>query len=124
MTDWMSQAACKGEDPARFFPERGSDSLAIRAVCDGCEVRGDCLEFALTHGERHGIWGGTSEKQRRKIRRESDLPRMVRSPFRMDLSPSPAATRKRASRAKEAPRRADDFEVILDILDALAEEFG
>lgn len=63
-------AACRGMDTAMFFPHRGADCSAPKAVCARCDVRDECLEFALQNGERHGIWGGTSERERRRMRRE------------------------------------------------------
>lgn len=71
VTDWMDQAACKGMDPALFYPgpgESGWDHPA-RKVCAACPVKTQCLDHALANDERFGFWGGTSEKQRRKMRR-------------------------------------------------------
>jgi WhiB family redox-sensing transcriptional regulator len=68
--DWQSDAACSDVDPEIFFPERGGSSKAARAVCSQCQVRGQCLEYALNNKEQFGIWGGTSERERRRLRRE------------------------------------------------------
>ena len=68
--DWHDQANCLGVDPDLFFPERGASTREAKEVCRGCEVRRDCLEFALQNGEKFGIWGGLSERERRKIRRQ------------------------------------------------------
>jgi WhiB family redox-sensing transcriptional regulator len=68
--EWQSWARCVEVDPEIFFPERGGSSRAARAVCDLCEVRTDCLEYALNNKEQFGIWGGTSERERRRIRKE------------------------------------------------------
>lgn len=67
---WQSQANCLGVDPDLFFPERGASTAEAKAVCAGCVVREQCLEYALANGEKFGIWGGTSERERRVIRRE------------------------------------------------------
>jgi WhiB family redox-sensing transcriptional regulator len=67
--DWMSEAACEGVDPDLFFPERGDDTSGAKAVCRECPVREDCLEYALANGIRYGIWGGTSERERKRLRR-------------------------------------------------------
>lgn len=69
--DWMSEAACKGVDPNLFHPERGHnpDLYAAKAVCRECTVREDCLEHALADPETRGVWGGTSERERKRIRR-------------------------------------------------------
>lgn len=67
---WFKRAACKGMDPDLFFPERG-DLDAVRAakqVCAGCPVTDECLTYALVTVQRWGIWGGMSEKQRRRVR--------------------------------------------------------
>ncbi|MEZ5321732.1 MAG: WhiB family transcriptional regulator [Microthrixaceae bacterium] len=67
---WEKQANCLGIDPDFFFPERGESTREAKTVCKGCEVRGDCLEYALRNSEKFGIWGGMSERERRTIRRQ------------------------------------------------------
>lgn len=67
---WYELGDCRGVDPDLFFPERGASTEEAKAVCAGCAVREQCLEFALTNGEKFGIWGGLSERERRRIRRE------------------------------------------------------
>jgi WhiB family redox-sensing transcriptional regulator len=67
---WMEHAACAGMDFEVFFPERGQSVIPAQAVCAGCAVRSACLEYALAINERHGIWGGTSERERRVLRRQ------------------------------------------------------
>lgn len=67
---WKRDAACRGCDPDLFYPHRGQDVRAAKALCRGCPVRFECLEASLDgEGERFGIWGGLSEKERRRIRR-------------------------------------------------------
>jgi WhiB family redox-sensing transcriptional regulator len=66
---WQSRANCMGVDPDLFFPERGSSTREAKEVCRGCVVREDCLEFAIANGEKFGIWGGMSERERRRVRR-------------------------------------------------------
>ena len=68
--DWQANARCAEVDPEIFFPERGGSSKAARAVCAQCEVRDKCLEYALNNKEQFGIWGGTSERERRRLRKE------------------------------------------------------
>ncbi len=68
--DWHDKAKCKGWDPEIFYPERGVPSASAKAICNECAVQKDCLEFALTKDERFGIWGGLSERERRKLYRE------------------------------------------------------
>src|SRR5213592_3136446 len=72
---WQWQANCMGVDPDLFFPERGASTREAKAVCRGCVVQVDCLEYALAHGEKFGIWGGLSERERRRIRRQRALAR-------------------------------------------------
>ena len=66
---WQSSANCLGVDPGLFFPERGESTREAKAVCDGCSVRVECLDFALDASEKFGIWGGMSERERRRLRR-------------------------------------------------------
>lgn len=70
---WVSRAACRGEDPAMFFPEYGMSRYAYRAlaICAECPVKAECLDHALTHDEEYGIWGGTSQRERRRIKRRA-----------------------------------------------------
>jgi len=67
---WQEQANCLGVDPDLFFPERGASTREAKGVCQGCVVKQNCLEFALENGEKFGIWGGMSERERRKLRRQ------------------------------------------------------
>ena len=67
--DWKAKANCMGVDPDLFFPERGMSTREAKEVCRGCVVREDCLEFAIANGEKFGIWGGMSERERRRVRR-------------------------------------------------------
>ncbi len=72
---WQERANCLGVDPDLFFPERGASTKEAKSVCSSCEVRMDCLEYALRHGEKFGIWGGMSERERRRLRRQRALAR-------------------------------------------------
>src|SRR5689334_21659762 len=72
---WQDQANCLGVDPDLFFPERGASTREAKEVCRGCVVREDCLEYALQNSEKFGIWGGMSERERRRIRRQRALAR-------------------------------------------------
>ena len=74
---WQERANCLGVDPDLFFPERGASTREAKSVCRGCEVRGECLEYALDHGEKFGIWGGLSERERRRVRRQRALERRL-----------------------------------------------
>jgi WhiB family redox-sensing transcriptional regulator len=64
---WHARAACVGSG-LDFHPERGEDVRAQKECCGGCEVRVQCLNYGLEHGEKQGIWGGLSERERRKLR--------------------------------------------------------
>jgi len=72
---WQAKANCMGVDPDLFFPERGDSTREAKEVCRGCVVREDCLEHALANGEKFGIWGGLSERERRRVRRSRTIGR-------------------------------------------------
>jgi len=72
---WRQRANCVGLDPELFFPVRGSSTRDAKEVCRGCVVRGECLEYAVAARERFGIWGGLSERERRRERRALALAR-------------------------------------------------
>ncbi len=67
---WRLDALCAETDPEAFFPEKGGSTREAKRVCTGCSVRAECLEFALANDERFGIWGGLSERERRRVRLE------------------------------------------------------
>lgn len=67
---WQDYANCRGADADLFFPERGASTRRAKGICTACEVRSDCLEYAIVNGEKFGIWGGMSERERRRVRRE------------------------------------------------------
>jgi len=65
---WQIRANCLGLDPELFYPERGLPTREAKEVCRGCVVQQDCLDFAIANGERFGVWGGMSERERRSVR--------------------------------------------------------
>ena len=65
---WRDRAACRGADLEVFFPGRGESAEPARQICAGCPVRQPCLDYALSHGIVHGIWGGLTERDRRALR--------------------------------------------------------
>jgi len=67
--DWQERALCAQTDPEAFFPEKGGSTREAKRICSGCEVRAECLDYALAQDERFGIWGGLSERERRRLRR-------------------------------------------------------
>ena len=91
MTSWHADAACRGCDPSLFFPGRGDNQSVQRAqaVCAACPVQDDCLTHHLP--EKYGVWGGTSERQRRRIRYQHRIDRQ-----RATTATAPANHRKEA----------------------------
>lgn len=67
---WRQRAACRGLDPEIFYPATDEDAEPAKAVCALCPVREACLEHALARRERDGIWGGLTERERRRILRQ------------------------------------------------------
>ena len=73
--DWRRSAACRDTDPDLFFPVGATGQAidqieAARSVCTLCDVRQACLEFALSTNQESGVWGGTTEDERRKLRKQ------------------------------------------------------
>ena len=68
---WQERSLCARTDPEAFFPEKGGSTREAKKVCVGCEVRSECLEYALANDERFGIWGGLSERERRKLKKRA-----------------------------------------------------
>lgn len=66
---WQDQALCAQTDPEAFFPEKGGSTREAKRVCMLCEVRVQCLDYALDNDERFGIWGGLSERERRRVKK-------------------------------------------------------
>ena len=66
---WHERALCAQTDPEAFFPEKGGSTREAKRVCGSCDVGVDCLEYALSNDERFGIWGGLSERERRRLKR-------------------------------------------------------
>jgi WhiB family redox-sensing transcriptional regulator len=75
--DWMAHGACKDRTDVSFFPGRGEDSDPAKKVCYGCPVRLQCLTYAMQQGEKYGIWGGLSERDRKRIRSQHRRARNV-----------------------------------------------
>lgn len=68
---WQADALCAQTDPEAFFPEKGGSTRDAKRICTSCDVRAQCLEYALENDERFGIWGGLSERERRKLRKRA-----------------------------------------------------
>ena len=68
---WQAQALCAQTDPEAFFPEKGGSTREAKNVCSRCPVKAECLQYALENDERFGIWGGLSERERRRMKRRA-----------------------------------------------------
>jgi hypothetical protein len=90
LADWITGAACRGADIDLFFPERGRPATEAKAICSQCPVASECLAYAVTHRIKEGIWGGTTEIDRRRLYR--------RAPYRAGRPPSPHGTTTRYQR--------------------------
>ena len=66
--EWQDRALCAETDPEAFFPEKGGSTRDAKRICAACEVKQECLEYALANDERFGIWGGLSERERRRLK--------------------------------------------------------
>ena len=67
--EWQERALCAQTDPEAFFPEKGGSTREAKKICTDCEVKSECLDYALANDERFVIWGGLSERERRRLRR-------------------------------------------------------
>lgn len=75
-TEWMADGNCRNEPPGTFFPSDGVGVDIARRICETCPVKAPCLEYALRNRIDHGVWGGTSERERRRILRQRRLQRV------------------------------------------------
>ena len=71
LLSWQDKALCAQTDPEAFFPEKGGSTREAKRICVSCEVKQECLEYALMQDERFGIWGGLSERERRRLKRKA-----------------------------------------------------
>lgn len=67
---WRELGACRGLEPSVFYPDEGDDAAEAKEICAGCSVRVACLEYALATREKSGVWGGATEKERRRMIRQ------------------------------------------------------
>lgn len=67
-TEWQSRALCAQTDPEAFYPDQGGSTREAKKICLGCEVRAECLEYALLHDERFGVWGGLTDPERQRLK--------------------------------------------------------
>jgi WhiB family transcriptional regulator, redox-sensing transcriptional regulator len=68
--EWHARAACRGRSDVNFFPARGESIRVARALCSGCVVGAECLDYALAHDGTVGVWGGMTKRERERVRRE------------------------------------------------------
>ncbi|WP_345377484.1 WhiB family transcriptional regulator [Frondihabitans cladoniiphilus] len=68
---WQADSLCAQTDPEAFFPEKGGSTRDAKKICASCDVKAQCLDYALQNDERFGIWGGLSERERRKLRKRA-----------------------------------------------------
>jgi WhiB family redox-sensing transcriptional regulator len=66
-TGWMANGNCRVEPPSTFFPSDGTGVIIAQRICESCPVKAPCLEYALVNRIEHGVWGGASERQRRRL---------------------------------------------------------
>ena len=88
---WMMHARCRGANPTEFFPSDGMGVELAQRVCTGCPVRIECLEYALLHRIEHGVWGGASERERRRILRRRRQPAPAPTTYVADRTTSETA---------------------------------
>ncbi len=69
--EWQERALCAQTDPEIFYPEKGQSTREAKRVCAACEVRPQCLDYALTIGDRYGVFGGLSERERRRMKQQA-----------------------------------------------------
>ncbi|MGA9275821.1 WhiB family transcriptional regulator [Ilumatobacter sp.] len=67
---WWDLGACRGLDAAIFYPDDEAEAQAAKSVCASCAVQSTCLDYALTSREKAGVWGGATERDRRRIIRQ------------------------------------------------------
>jgi WhiB family redox-sensing transcriptional regulator len=67
---WRQRAACRGVEPEIFYPISEEEAEEAKAICDACPVQETCLEYALSNRERDGVWGGATERERRRMIRQ------------------------------------------------------
>lgn len=105
---WQELALCAETDPESFFPEKGGSTKDAKQVCLRCEVKDQCLEYALAREERFGIWGGLSERERRKLKDRSADRAVMRAYQPMRAQRLPPAVVERVKKLLESGLRTVD----------------
>jgi len=80
IAEWMQKGSCAHQPPGTFFPSDGVGVEVARRICATCPVKEPCLEYALAHRIEHGVWGGCSERERRRILRRRRQEAMAHQP--------------------------------------------
>jgi WhiB family redox-sensing transcriptional regulator len=106
--DWMDQALCAQTDPEAFFPEKGGSTREAKKVCKSCEVRDECLAWAIENKVRFGIWGGLSDRERRKLEKLADINAQLPGGTSPRAEPAAEAATPGAPTAKEIRSWAHD----------------
>ena len=75
-TEWMTRGKCRELDPALFFPSDGIGVQVAQRICAECPAKAECLEYALDNRVDHGVWGGASERERRRLLRQRRFARL------------------------------------------------
>ncbi len=100
--DWFEHGACRGNTEVDFFPTQGQSTREAKEICRTCPVKEPCLEYAMATTTQHGIWGGTSERERRRMRRSRKLAQKPSvSPESTSISP-PLTPRSPLSRGRNS----------------------
>lgn len=100
--DWRNEGLCSQTDPESFYPEKGESTKDAKKICTGCEVRAQCLDYALTHDERFGVWGGLSERERNRINRQRGTSRQATTPTGGPKCGTPNGVKSHAARGERA----------------------
>jgi len=105
---WMADANCRGSNTELFFVERGDGdgTKAAKAICRACDVQAECLSYAITNGERDGVWGGKAPKQRRVIARRAGFTRRGKPPAECGTTAGYARHRRNGEQPCAACRQA------------------
>lgn len=108
--EWMDQGLCAQTDPETWFPEKGGSVREAKAICATCPVVAECLDYALARQERFGIWGGLSERERRRLKAAPNAdPRPCRRSDCTETIPATAHASKRYHDIDCANRAREDF---------------
>ena len=113
--EWQENALCAVTDPEAFFPEKGGSTREAKRVCTQCDVRVDCLGYAIAHDERFGIWGGLSERERRKLKKAQEPKDTTPNTTKRGRKPSnPQAREQVFALLVNVPRDSEEYFELMD----------